>query len=185
MPQTIEIATFVFGAVLLLIGLFGGGFEIFGNKIPGKIGKLGRLFAFVLGLILIGKGLGDRMPSPPEVPPTSHPGGENQQPVSNPWIANLPVDHPSINGYWQDGVGTTYIIAQNGNTFQFSGGNAWTGLQSNGTGTISGNQIAVSFRTNLPSTGRGSLTLSGDGRLMTGMCSDSVQGAYALAISRY
>ena len=75
MPQSISIAAFIFGAVLLLVALFGGGFEIFGAKIPGKADRLGRSFAGVVGACLVivsllGWGSKDR-PSTKLEPPVS------------------------------------------------------------------------------------------------------------------
>jgi hypothetical protein len=58
MPQSITIAFFVLGAVLLLIAILqGGGFKIFGAEVDGSPGRFGRVFAGLLGVILIGIGL--------------------------------------------------------------------------------------------------------------------------------
>ena len=57
-PQSITIAAFVLGAILLLIAiLHGGGFKIFGAEVDGSPGRFGRVFAGLLGVILIGIGL--------------------------------------------------------------------------------------------------------------------------------
>jgi hypothetical protein len=53
LPQSITIAAFVFGAVLLLIAIMGGGFKLFGAEVAGKAGILMRLVAGTLGLLLI------------------------------------------------------------------------------------------------------------------------------------
>jgi hypothetical protein len=45
MPETLQIGEFVLGAVLLLVGLFGGNFKIFGAEISGTAGKFGRTIA--------------------------------------------------------------------------------------------------------------------------------------------
>ena len=58
MPQSITMAAFVLGAVLLLIAiLHGGGFKIFGAEVDGSPGRFGRVFAGLLGVILIRVGL--------------------------------------------------------------------------------------------------------------------------------
>ncbi len=57
MPESLTIAAFVFGAVLILLSLVSGGFKIFGAEVSGTAGRLGRIVAFVLGLILIAFGL--------------------------------------------------------------------------------------------------------------------------------
>jgi hypothetical protein len=56
-PQSITIAAFVFGAVLLLIAILHGSFKIFGAEVSGTAGGFGRLFAGLLGVILICVGL--------------------------------------------------------------------------------------------------------------------------------
>ena len=57
MPQSITIAAFVLGPVLLLIALLGGGFKIFGAEVPGKTGWGGRIVAGIAGTIFICVGL--------------------------------------------------------------------------------------------------------------------------------
>jgi hypothetical protein len=53
MPQSITIAAFVFGAVLLLIAIMGGGFKLFGAEVSGRAGILSRMIAGAMGLSLI------------------------------------------------------------------------------------------------------------------------------------
>jgi len=53
MPQSLDLAAFVFGAVLILLSLVAGSFKLFGAEVQGKVGTVGRVIAFVLGLILI------------------------------------------------------------------------------------------------------------------------------------
>ena len=57
MPENLTIAAFVFGAVLTLLSLVGGGFKLFGAEVSGTAGTLGRTVAFVLGGGLITVGL--------------------------------------------------------------------------------------------------------------------------------
>jgi len=57
LPQSITIAAFVFGAVLLLIALLGGGFKIFGAEVSGKAGAFGRPVAGITGMVLLLLGL--------------------------------------------------------------------------------------------------------------------------------
>jgi len=57
MPENITIAAFVLGAVMLLISIVGGRFKIFGAEVSGVAGKTGRIFAGVIGTILICTGL--------------------------------------------------------------------------------------------------------------------------------
>jgi len=76
MTQSITVAAFVFGAVLLLIALLGGNFKIFGAEISGTAGRAGRLAAGVAGIVLIAIGLFEGFqPSPtlPPPPPIPHP----------------------------------------------------------------------------------------------------------------
>ena len=54
MPQTIELAAFVLGAVLLLLALTTGGFTIFGAEMRGTAGRFSRILAGAGGAALIG-----------------------------------------------------------------------------------------------------------------------------------
>ena len=56
MPQTNEGILLLIGALFLLLGLLGGGFEISAIKIP-PVGKYTRGFAFLIGAIVFGLGL--------------------------------------------------------------------------------------------------------------------------------
>jgi len=53
MPANLEIGFFVFGAVLILIGLVGGHFKIFISNIPGVANPFLRLVAFILGITFV------------------------------------------------------------------------------------------------------------------------------------
>jgi hypothetical protein len=57
MPPTVAVAAFIFGAILVLVALLGGGFKLFGADIPGPVGKSGRTIAGVLGGVLMVVGL--------------------------------------------------------------------------------------------------------------------------------
>ncbi len=50
--MTIQIASFIFGGLLILIGLLGGGFEIKELKIP-RVGGLCRVMAAMAGIVFI------------------------------------------------------------------------------------------------------------------------------------
>jgi uncharacterized membrane protein len=52
MNLTPEILSFLFGALLVLIGLVGGGFEIIQLKIP-KVGLVVRICATIVGLFFL------------------------------------------------------------------------------------------------------------------------------------
>ena len=53
MPATLTIGFFVFGAILLLIGLVGGKFNIFVSYMPGVSNPILRIIAFVLGVVFL------------------------------------------------------------------------------------------------------------------------------------
>ena len=53
MPPTVAVAAFIFGAILVLIALLGGGFKLFGAEVPGTVGKSERTIAGVLGAVLM------------------------------------------------------------------------------------------------------------------------------------
>lgn len=61
--MSIEIASFVFGGILLFVGVLGGGFELKELKVP-KVGTGVRLLAAVLGLVFITAGFGSHSENP-------------------------------------------------------------------------------------------------------------------------
>lgn len=67
----LKILTFILGSILLLIGIFGGGFQVKELKIP-QIGKFSRFLATSLGIffILISIGLDEQPPTPPRSDPS-------------------------------------------------------------------------------------------------------------------
>jgi hypothetical protein len=95
MPENIAMAVFVFGAVLLLISLLGGGFKIFGAEVTGAVGPTGRIIAGVGGAVVLIVGLfGPRArPSPP--------GGEAVQPAGSSRTAEPPgAGADQFAGHW-------------------------------------------------------------------------------------
>jgi hypothetical protein len=69
--MSIEIASFVFGGILLFVGVLGGGFELKELKVP-KVGTGVRLMAAVLGIVFISVGLGSHSDNPPRATDTDH-----------------------------------------------------------------------------------------------------------------
>jgi hypothetical protein len=122
MPQNITIAAFVLGAVLLLIAILRGGFKIFGAEVDGTPGRFGRIFAGLLGVILIGIGLFSSLYKP-SLPPTSGPqkagsdGSSSGQATST--NANQSQSEQTVNiaGTWHDSAGNEFQISQHGNEF--------------------------------------------------------------------
>lgn len=171
MPQSISIAAFVFGAVLLLIALLGGGFKIFGAEMPGKAGGVARAVAAFGGVIFLLVGIGGSMqePAPAESPPTpmAKVSASVPAPQPKPRLDDVSSRLPAaIGGYWRDDAGTVYQVYQDGNMISFVGQNGQ--LVSQGRGHVSQRQVEVQYQTNLPSTGRGTLTVSADGRQIIG-----------------
>lgn len=62
----LKILTFILGSLLLLIGIFGGGFQVKELKIP-QIGKFSRFLATSLGIFFIVLSLGLDQPTPAEI----------------------------------------------------------------------------------------------------------------------
>jgi hypothetical protein len=79
MPQSLSIAAFVFGAVLVLLSLVVGKFKLFGAEIDGTVSKASRVIAFLFGIFLIARGLDL---------------GANQQPVPAPAQQQAKVAEP-------------------------------------------------------------------------------------------
>jgi|SRR5882672_10288917 len=63
--MSIEIASFVFGGILLFVGVLGGGFELKELKVP-KVGTGVRVLAAILGLVFITAGFGSRSENSPK-----------------------------------------------------------------------------------------------------------------------
>ena len=196
MPETLTIAIFVFGAVLLLIGLVGGAFKLFGTEVTGKVDARARIISLILGAGFIGWGLlaehrsnGDqreprtrtetaeanREPAEPALP-------RQTTPVSAPAeTARASID---LSGMWQDETGSVYRVSHYGNDFDFEVSNSRSGISASGHGTLEGQSWETSFRTNVFPTGTGKGTLSRDGSRMTGSFNDTQFGIYSRTITR-
>jgi hypothetical protein len=191
MPESLTIAVFVFGAVLMLLSLVRGGFKLFGAEVPGTAGTLGRTVAFALGGVLITVGLlrEDWLRSQP-LPRTDQ---QISVPVSFSDAAKHvklpeppPPPHINVNGIWRDPTwGTISQITQQGETFRFTAwGSSCIGgtFQSSGTGTIMGkfveNRYQALIQSTIRSEGSCSGTVSLDGMQMTSTCNDSVCGQF-------
>jgi hypothetical protein len=70
MPQSLNIAAFVFGAVLVLLALVVGKFKLFGAEVEGTVSKASRVIAFLFGIFLIARGL-NLGADPPAAQPAS------------------------------------------------------------------------------------------------------------------
>src|SRR5271167_1846474 len=117
MPQSITIAAFVLGAVLLLIAILRGGFKIFGAEVDGTAGRFGRIFAGLLGVILIAIGLFSSLyrpllqpsASPQKTATEDSPSGVAQKPTDQTQSGKSATDQPqseqtvNIAGTWHDG----------------------------------------------------------------------------------
>jgi len=187
MPESLTIGAFVFGAVLILLSLVGGEFKLYGAEVSGKAGRLGRVVAFALGVMLIVFGLfrGDRPAKAltnrddqqgPAAPPT--PASAREKPFEpSPVQANFA-------GIWTDDFGDVVRVTQAGDTFDFVSENYSTHISGRGHGTIHGNHFVNTFQTTRPSTGSGKGTLSADGTQTTGTYWDSMLGNYTLIFTR-
>src|SRR5689334_9964740 len=108
MPATVTIGAFVFGAVLLLLAIVGGGIKLFGAEITGSVGKVARTVAFVLGLAFVSLGISGLEPDPDPDPfptPTDSVKGMKPEPAQS-------SDNINIGGMWYDDIGTQYFVTQ-------------------------------------------------------------------------
>lgn len=191
MPQSITIAAFVFGAVLLLIALLGGSFKIFGAEVSGSAGKAGRTVAGLAGLVLVCIGLfgsfgnSENHPSDPQQasPPTSDASKPTSSDHATP---NTTVPVPSsrveqnanINGVWRDNLGTAYQVSQRGTGFFLYARGA--NFTSDGRGTVQGRVLEFDYQTQYAdgsrSSGHCTGTVSADDGQVHSTCFDSVYG---------
>jgi hypothetical protein len=191
MPESLTIAAFVFGAVLMLLSLVGGGFKLFGAEVSGTVGTLGRTVAFALGGVLITVGLlredWSRSQPTPRMDqqinvPVSPSDASTQVKRSEP----PPPPHINVNGIWRDSTwGTVSQITQQGETFRYTAwGPSCIGgtFQSSGSGTIRGNFVESRYQAlhqpTIRSEGRCEGTVSSNGMQMTSTCNDSVCGQF-------
>ncbi len=139
MSGNIAIAVFVLGAVLMLIAILHGGFKIFGAEVDGTAGRFGRIFAGLLGIILIGialfSPLNKSSPQPAvglqKTTSDGSPSGEatsantgaaqkqlgQMQPEKTETNQSQTEQTVNIAGIWHDGEGSEYQISQHGNAF--------------------------------------------------------------------
>jgi hypothetical protein len=192
MPESLTIAAFVFGAVLILLSLVGGEFKLYGAEVSGKASKFGRVVAFALGVGLIIMGLARDRPPNPAVGGNEQPANANANPgsTSNPVATRdrLPESPPpiqmSLTGVWTDDYGDVIRITQIGDSFEFVAENYSTHVAGRGRGTVHGQSFTNSYQTNRPSTGSGSGMISADGMQTTGTYFDSMVGRYTLVLYR-
>jgi hypothetical protein len=201
-PQTITIAAFVLGSVLILIALVGGGFKIFGAEVSGTAGRVGRAVAGIAGAIFLAIGVfGSFAPAPPQTTAPQPAATANTQIAKEssrletrtqrqpaepaervPKLEYPPTKLFNIAGHWRDETGTDYYVTQQGGNFTFYGNNPYNGARSKGAGSIAHKRITTSFQTSAPSVGTGNVTLSDDGKTMMGTFQDSALGQYNLTI---
>ena len=173
MPESVTVGAFVFGAVLILVGLLGGRFKIFNVEVSGTAGNVSRAIAFALGgvMIILGiVGVDQRSdPNRRSIP------DEGRTP-------DAPSQRTNISGRWRDPVlGTWSEIVQEGQTFRFTGsGPSCIGgsFVSSGTGTIRGRLIEsrhqAVHQSSVRSEGNCSGTVSSDGSQIRSNCNDSL-----------
>jgi len=192
MPESLTIAAFVFGAVLILLSLVGGEFKLYGAEVSGKASKFGRVVAFALGVGLIIMGLTrDDRPKPasggnePAANANTNPVGTTNPVATRERLPEpLPPVQVSLTGVWTDDFGDIIRINQSGDTFDFVAENYTTHVSGRGHGTVHGQNFTNSYQTNRPSTGSGSGMISADGMQTTGTYFDSLVGRYTLVLYR-
>lgn len=87
--MTTEILAFIFGCILVLIGIIGGGLEVKELKVP-IVGWPTRVIAIIVGIIFVG--LGFKLPDIRQVTPTSDSVAETKGAMSYPpdkYVAQL------------------------------------------------------------------------------------------------
>ena len=172
MPQSITIAAFVLGAVLLLIAILRGGFKIFGAEVDGTAGRFGRIFAGLLGTVLIAIGLFSSLYKPSPQPATGPQKTASEDPSSG--AAQKPIgpaqaDQPvNIAGTWHDAEGNEFQISQHGNEFTIR----ITGMsyEASSSGVLHGHDFERTYEGHMIAT-EGPMT---KGMRFTGHCSGTV-----------
>jgi hypothetical protein len=191
MPQNMTIAAFVFGAVLILVGLMGGRFKVFDVEVSGTAGTFPRIIAFVLGAVLtVVAMVGFDSERESTIEARDHivpPAQQNDQPPAQ------RAQRIDISGNWRDPLlGTLSQVSQEGDTFRFTArGLSCLGgsYESSGQGTISGAVVETSYRAvhqyGFASEGKCSGTVSVDGKQMKSACNDSLCSQWIMTGIRY
>ena len=172
MPQSITIAAFVLGAVLLLIAILRGGFKIFGAEVDGTAGRFGRIFAGLLGTVLIAIGLFSSLYKPSPQPATGSQKTASEDPsfgAAQKPIGPAQADQPvNIAGTWHDAEGNEFQISQHGNEFTIR----ITGMsyEASSSGVLHGHDFERTYEGHMIAT-EGPMT---KGMRFTGHCSGTV-----------
>ena len=97
MPQTLAIGALVLSAVLILIAVLGGRFKIFGVEIQGTSGRVGRIIAGFVGLLILVGLLISELAIFPQKQFASNQFASPPQPVLSPQVTDTPdpSPHPS------------------------------------------------------------------------------------------
>jgi hypothetical protein len=91
----------------------------------------------------------------------------------------------NIAGTWRDRSGVSWVIQQTGNAVTFQEFNPILGVTAVGQGTLSGYEVQLTYQSALQTNGHAELTMSSDGRNLSGNAQDYVTGAsFPLVLSR-
>lgn len=91
----------------------------------------------------------------------------------------------NLAGAWHDRTGVSWIIQQNGNAVAFQELNPILGVTAVGQGTVSGHELQLTYQSAMQTNGQAALTISPDGRNLTGNARDNVTGvSFPLMFSR-
>ena len=109
----------------------------------------------------------------------SQTGGNAAQVSPTPETTPFPTPEPffDISGTWQSAAGLSYIIGQSGSAVTIQEINAFGIVTAEGQGIIVGRDIDISYVTAVGTLGRALLTVSGDGRRITGTFEDLTVGS--------
>ena len=132
-------------------------------------------------VILVSLGI---VPSPVQSQSVQSPKDDNAKQVS-PTTDTAPPTEPaqffSISGTWQSAVGLSYIIEQSGGDVTIQEINSFGIVTAEGQGVIEGRDIDISYVTAVGTLGRALLSVSDDGRRITGTFEDLTIGSIAPA----
>ena len=130
-------------------------------------------------VILVSLGI---VPSPLQSQSVQSQTGGNATQVS-PTTDTAPPPEPAqflnISGTWQSAVGLSYIIGQSGGDVTIQEVNSFGIVTAEGQGVIVGRDIDISYVTAVGTLGRALLSVSDDGRRITGTFQDLTVGSIA------
>lgn len=152
------------------------------HTLPGVLTALAAVITAVTGLIVaINKSGPDTKPVPEVKTEANSSAHVAPAPLPAPAPAPAPVSAVNLSGVWRDNWNAVTRLVQQGSNFEYvTEGVSCNGsyFLSQGAGQIAGNRVQSAYRSNTPSQGTCTGTISADGSQISSTCNDSACGSF-------